>query len=191
MSYIMKHVWMGAMFLLTSLLSTAQLQITEPDKSPLDISYFPHGYPVLKFQNKNTAPTPKARIIYSRPQRNGRVIFGDVVKYGEVWRMGANESTEVEFYQDVTIAGKKVAKGRYTLYCIPQQKNWTFILNKGLDTWGAFSYKQELDVLRTEVPVSNIDITVEYFTVVFDNMGTITVLWDTVKVGLPVKYTVK
>lgn len=187
----MKHLLMGSLFVLTSFLAVAQLQVTEPDKSPLDISYFPHGYPVMKFQNKNAPASPKARIIYSRPQRNGRDIFGEVVKYGEVWRLGANESTEVEFFQDVTIGGKKVAKGRYTLYCIPQEKKWTFILNKGLDTWGAFSYRQDLDVLRTDVAVSTIDTNVEYFTIVFDNVGSITVLWDKVKVSLPVKYTVK
>lgn len=187
----MKHVLMGSLFLLISFCALAQLQITEPDKSPLDISYFPNGYPVMKFQNKNAPASPKARIIYSRPQRNGRVIFGDVVKYGEVWRLGANESTEVEFFQEVTIAGKKVPKGRYTLYCLPQEKKWTFILNKGLDTWGAFSYKQELDVLRTDVQVSSIDTAVEYFTIVFDNLGTITVLWDNVKAGLPVKFSGK
>jgi hypothetical protein len=187
----MKHLLMGSLFVLTSFFAAAQLQVTEPDKSPLDISYFPHGYPVMKFQNKNAPASPKARIIYSRPQRNGRDIFGEVVKYGEVWRLGANESTEVEFFQDVTIGGKKVAKGRYTLYCIPQEKKWTFIFNKGLDTWGAFSYRQDLDVLRTDVAVSTIDTNVEYFTIVFDNVGSITVLWDKVKVSLPVKYTGK
>jgi hypothetical protein len=191
MSNIMKRSIMMGLLLFLAAGVFGQLQITEPDKSPLDISYHPHAYPILKFQDRKAPATPKARVIYSRPQKNSRQIFGEVVKYGEVWRLGANESTELEFYQDVTIGGKKVTKGRYTLYCVPQEKKWTMILNKGLDTWGAFSYKKELDVLRTDVPVTNMDVPVEYFTIVFDNTGMLTVLWDNVKVGLPVKYSVK
>src|SRR5579875_1407557 len=90
-------------------------QLPGLDKSPMDMVYFPNNYPVLKIQGKATDPLI-ARIIYSRPQRNNRPIFGDLVKYGEVWRLGANEATEIEFFKDVNIGGKKVAKGRYTLY---------------------------------------------------------------------------
>lgn len=172
-------------------LCQAQLQITEPDKSPMDMSYHPHGYPIIKFQSKNAPATPKARIVYSRPQKNGRTIFGDVVKYGEVWRMGANETPEIEFYQEVTIAGKKIAKGRYSLYGIPQAGKWTLILNKQLDTWGSFSYNKEQDVVRADATATAIDNPVEFFTIVFDNAGVLTILWDTVKVVLPIKYAAK
>ncbi len=167
----------------------AQFQITEPDKSPMDMSYFPQGYPILKFQTKTAPDKPKARVIYSRPQKNGRIIFGDVVKYNEVWRLGANESTEIEFFKDVTIAKKKVLKGRYTLYCIPQSDKWTIILNKDVDSWGAFSYKKDLDVLRADVPVAGLDAIVEYMTIVFDNSGSLVMAWDKVKAVLPIVYS--
>ena len=72
------------------------------DKSPMDMCYFPANFPVLKIQDKITEPLA-ARVIYSRPQRNGRIIFGDLVEYGKVWRLGANEATEIEFYRDVKI----------------------------------------------------------------------------------------
>src|SRR5687768_9424771 len=88
------------------------------DQSPMDMSYYPAGYPVLKIQNKITEPLAM-RVIYSRPQLNGRRVFGELQKLGEIWRLGANEATEIEFFKDVTINNKKVKKGRYTLYCIP------------------------------------------------------------------------
>jgi len=109
------------------------------DKSPMDMSYYPVNYPVLKIQDKATEPVA-LRIVYSRPQRNGRPIFGGLVKYGEVWRLGANEATELELFKQVTIGGKKIAKGRYTLYAIPNESTWTIILNKDTDTWGSFKY---------------------------------------------------
>ena len=103
----------------------------------MDMSYYPTNYPVLKIQDKNTEPLT-ARVIYSRPKKEGRTIFGGLVEYGKVWRLGANEATEVEFYQKVNIGGKKIAKGRYTLYAIVNESSWTFIVNKETDTWGSF-----------------------------------------------------
>jgi hypothetical protein len=112
------------------------------DKSPMDMSYYPANYPVLKIQDKATEALA-ARVVYSRPQKAGRTIYGGLVKYGEIWRLGANEATEIEFFKPVKIDGKKVAKGRYTLYAIAYESSWTFILNKDTDTWGAFKYDQK------------------------------------------------
>src|SRR6478736_6794907 len=122
------------------------------DKSPMDASYYPANYPILKIQDKATEPL-LARVIYGRPQKNGRVIFGELVEYGKVWRLGANEATEIEFYKDVKIGNTKVKKGRYTLYCIPAADKWTIILNKDTDIWGAFKYDIKKDLLRLDIPV--------------------------------------
>ena len=92
---------------------------TNPDRSPMDMVYFPTDYPLLKMAGKTSAP-PLMRIIYSRPQKQGRPIFGGLVKYDVPWRLGANESTEIEFFSAATVAGKTVKAGRYVLYCIPQ-----------------------------------------------------------------------
>jgi len=78
------------------------------DKSPMDMSYYPANYPVLKIQDKITEPL-LARVIYSRPQKTNRPIFGGLVKYGELWRTGANEATEIEFYNKVKIWGMKIS----------------------------------------------------------------------------------
>ena len=77
---------------------------TPPDKSPMDMIYFPSDYPLLKMTGKTSTP-PLLRIIYSRPQKSNRKIFNDLVKYGSPWRLGANESTEIEFFSAATIQG--------------------------------------------------------------------------------------
>ena len=130
----------------------AQLKFPETDKSPLDECYFPNNYPLLKIQGKTAEPLV-ARIIYSRPQKNNRVVFGELIEYNKVWRLGANEATEIEFFQNVKINGTSVKKGRYTMYCIPTETNWTLIINKETDIWGAFVYDQKKDVVRVDVPV--------------------------------------
>jgi hypothetical protein len=105
--------------------------------------------------------------------------------------MGANESTEVEFYKEVTIGSKKLAKGRYTLYCLPQAGLWTIVVNSDLNSWGTFSYDKSKDLIRTDVAVTKMDAPVEYFTMVFDASGNLVVLWDVVKVVIPIKYSAK
>lgn len=158
------------------------------DKSPMDMAYFPDKYPVLKIQDKITG-LPVARVIYSRPQKAGRVIFGGLVKYGEVWRLGANEATEIEFFKHVKIDGKKVSKGRYTLYAIPGEKEWTIILNKDTDIWGAFKFDAKKNILQTVVPVQQTDAVVENLSMQFEKSTTgcnLNIAWDNVKVSLPV-----
>src|SRR5262245_43790384 len=142
-------------------------KLPEVDKSPMDVSYYPSNYPILKIQNKATEPLA-VRILYSRPQKQGRKIFGELVEYGKVWRLGANEATEIEFYKDVKIDGKKIVKGRYTLYAIVNENNWTMIFNKDTDIWGAFKYDPKKDVLRTDIPVQKVDDPVENMSMWFE-----------------------
>jgi len=168
--------------------SVQSAKVPALDKSPMDMSYFPADYPILKTQNKATTP-PIARVIYSRPQKDNRAIFGQLVEYGKVWRLGANEATEIEFFKDVTIGGKKVAKGRYTLYAIPTETKWTIILNKDTDTWGAFVYDDKKDVLRTDVPVQVLATPVEAFSMNFnktDKGMDLFIAWDNASVALPI-----
>ena len=150
--------------------------------------YYPNNYPVLKIQDKATEPAV-ARVIYSRPQKNGRLIFGDLVEYGKVWRLGANEATEIEFFRSVKIGDKKVEKGRYTLYAIPAEDNWTIILNKDNDTWGAFKYDEQKDVLRTVVPVQKLNEGVEALAMTFEKSDSgcnLIIAWDNIKASLPI-----
>lgn len=88
---------------------------------------------------------------YGSPSVKGRKIWGDLVPYGKVWRTGANDATTIEFDKDVTVEGKKLSKGKYALFTIPEANQWTIIFNKNPKQWGAYSYKQEEDVLRVDV----------------------------------------
>ena len=165
----------------------AQSPLPDVDKSPLDVSYYPVNFPLLKIQDKTSEPCI-ARVLYSRPKKEGRPIFGELVEFGKLWRMGANEATELEFYKPVTIAGKKIAKGRYTVYAIVNDKSWIIILNKETDIWGSFKYNQSKDVLRTEVPVQTLQTPVEYLAMTFEKGATgpqLVIAWDNIKVALP------
>jgi hypothetical protein len=174
-------------FIQTSLF--AQDKLPPLDKSPLDISYCPSGYPINKASGNSAEPLV-ARVIYSRPAVNSRKIFGGLIEYGNVWRVGANEATEIEFFKEILIGGKKIKKGRYTLYAIPAEKKWTIILNKETDTWGAFIYDAKKDVLRIDVPVENMADNVESFTIYFDKISNyhsnyvMNALWENAKVSV-------
>lgn len=167
---------------------TPTFKFSALDKSPMDMAYYPVNYPVIKIQDKASEPLV-ARVVYSRPQKDNRVIFGDLVEYNKVWRLGANEATEIEFYRDVKIKDKKLPKGRYTLYAIPTADKWTLIFNKDTDIWGAFKYDEKKDVLRVDVPVQKTLETIEAFSMQFDKTATginLVIGWDDVLVTLPV-----
>jgi len=184
----MKRYLLSTLLLLAMSAGTfAQPALPAIDKSPMDMSYYPVNYPLLKIQDKATEPCV-ARVVYSRPRKEGRPIFGQLVEYGKLWRMGANEATEIEFYKPVTIDGKKIAKGRYTLYAIVKEKSWTLIINKETDIWGSFKYNQAKDVLRVEAPVTTLAEPVESLAMSFEkvnNAVALVIAWDKVKVSLP------
>ena len=111
------------------------------------------------------------------------------MEYGKLWRLGANEATEIEFYKNVTINGKKVLKGRYTLYAIVNENNWIFIINRETDTWGSFKYDASKDVVRVEVPVRKLDEPVESLAMSFSKENgrvNLWVAWENVKAALPI-----
>jgi len=177
--------------IVTSILANAQQKPTDLDKSPMDMSYWPSNFPMLKLSGKASGE-PFARVIYGRPQKNGRTLFGDIVQYNTIWRLGANEATEIEFFVPVKIDGKLVPKGRYTLYSIPNETNWTLILNTDNFSWGNFSYNAKKDLLRVQVPVIKTMDTTEAFTLYFEetNLGAgLIVLWEQVKVMLPISFS--
>lgn len=172
--------------LLITSVAVAQQKPTDLDKSPLDVSYFPANFPILKMRGQ-AGDEPLARVIYSRPQKKGRDIFGGEVKYNEIWRLGANEATELELFKAAKVGGKKVPKGRYSLFCIPSENKWTIILNKDNYTWGSFTYKSEKDVARVDATVQKNNEDVEAFTIYFDN-NSLNMLWENLKVSLSISF---
>jgi len=159
------------------------------DVSPMDMSYYPADYPKLKMSKAVNAP-PLARITYSRPHLQGRHLFHDLLKYGEPWRLGANESTELQLYKDVAIQDKKVKAGRYVLYCIPQANTWTIVLNSNIDSWGLIPDSTK-DLFRFTIPVKHNNQHLEYFTMIFektDEGAEILMAWDDVEARLPINF---
>jgi hypothetical protein len=153
------------------------------DVSPMDMSYYPVEYPKLEM-NGSVHGSAVMRVIYSRPHKEGRVIFGGLQKYGSYWRLGANEGSEIEFFKPVTIQQKKVDAGRYIIYCIPYENKWTIVLNKNLFTWG-LKVDTTKDLVRFDIPVKKIP-TVEYFSMVFQPAGTgadLVMAWMILKQG--------
>jgi hypothetical protein len=162
--------------------------ISPLDQSPMDMAYFPNNYTILKSQDK-VKEAPLARVIFSRPQKNNRTVFGELIDYNTVWRLGANEATEIEFFREVKVGGKKVPKGRYTLYAIPQPGEWIIIINRDTDVWGAFKYDQKKDVARVTVPTIKNAQTVEIFSMDFVRSGNtvnLNIAWDDVSVNVPI-----
>lgn len=167
-----------------------KVNVPQLDKSPMDMAYYPANYPVLRIQDKANEPLV-ARVIYSRPQKEGRTVFGGLVEYGQVWRFGANEATEIELYRDVRINNKKLPKGRYTLYAIPTANEWTVIFNKDTDIWGSFKYDEKKDVLRVTVPVQKLITPVELFSIAFTKAGAgadMMIAWEEAMVTLPFRF---
>lgn len=168
----------------------AQDAWTPLDNSPMDLIYLPVDYPILKIR-KEAPASPVAKIMYSRPIKKSRKVFGDLLEYGIVWRLGANEATEVEFFKDVKIADTKIRKGRYSMFAIPYEDKWTIIFNKDTDVWGAFAYDESQDILRTDVLTQTLSSPVEAFTMKFEPGTTgalLIIAWENTKVSLPIVY---
>jgi Protein of unknown function (DUF2911) len=157
------------------------------DVSPMDMSYCPADYPHLKH---TAGELPQIRLIYSRPQKQGRTVFGNIVQYDTIWRLGANEGTEIEFFNPVTIQQQKIKPGRYTLYCIPRKNNWQVILNTGVNIWG-LNIDTVKDIAAFTVPVTSTTALSEYFTAIFESTATganLVFAWDSVVTRLPIAF---
>jgi len=100
---------------------------------------------------KATASGVDIEINYGAPSVKGRKIFGGLEPYGKVWRTGANEATTFSVSKDVTVNGETLAAGKYSLFTIPNDGEWTVIFNKNADQWGAYSYDDKQDALRIKV----------------------------------------
>lgn len=183
-------------FLLGFLLSVSfagisQVKFPAPDKSPMDVCYFPDNYPILKVQNK-AVEQPACRILYSRPMKNGRQVYGELVEFGKIWRLGANEATELDLYKDARVGDKKLKKGRYSMFAIPFMDKWTIIINKDTDVWGAFLYDATKDVARFDVKTEKLSEASEAFTMFFDkgnkNSTNLIIAWDNVRTSIPFSF---
>lgn len=141
-------------------------------------------------QDKNSRPSPPANtkmalaggkvvsIDYSQPSVKGRTIGKDLEPInGQVWRTGANEATVFEVNKDVKIEGKKLPAGKYGLFTISGDNEWTIIFSKNWNQWGAFNYKVSEDALRVKVKPSKAKAFSEKMTFTISDKGKVSLLW--------------
>src|ERR1700719_1290305 len=153
-------------------------------------------------QNKPSRPSPPAKaecklaggktvtIDYSSPRAKGRKIFGALVPYGQVWRAGANESTTFVVGTDVTIGGKAVPAGNYTIFTIPAEDKWTLVISKKIAEWGTAYPGPDNDLARIDMKVGKLSAPVENFIIAFDQTGagcTLKMEWETTEASVDIK----
>ena len=147
--------------------------------------------PVAKKSPMNSCsmltPDGYIRIVYSQPMLRGRTMLGDQVPYGKVWRVGANEATEIFTTAEMKVGDKTLQPGAYALFAIPEADSWTLIFSSDLGQWGAYNYKEESDVLRVSVPVVKSDNPYEAFTMFFEESNMV-MAWGTSVVKVPVSF---
>ncbi len=170
-------------FLLTSLLLSAGAvyaqDAVKPRPSPLS---------VVSSRYKDTY----IKLTYSQPHKNGRKVFGGLVPFGQVWRTGANEATELTVTRDIKINGQDLKAGSYSLFTIPGKESWTVILNAELGLWGSYNYNSRLDILRFDVPTLTVtEFVYEAFTILIDprnSKADLILAWDRTKVSIPLQF---
>jgi tetratricopeptide (TPR) repeat protein len=134
------------------------------------------------------------RVEYSRPSARGRVVFGDLVPYGKIWRVGANASTKIYVRDTITIEEQhKLTPGVYAIYAIPRKDEWTIIFSRDAWLWGNFGYAEVYDALRFNVKPQQLKEQVETFTIQFANIcmncAELQLLWDYTKVSVRLSTT--
>ncbi len=138
-------------------------------------------------QASGTIEGATVSIDYGAPSVKGRTIWGGLEKYGKVWRAGANENTTFSFEKDVKIGDKIVPAGKYGFFIIPNKnKEWVIILNSKNDSWGAYSYNKNEDILRLNIKpeiVSKNQEVLEY------KIGdrTIEFSWEKIRIIIPIE----
>jgi hypothetical protein len=164
----------SAALAITAFSFTAQAQLKTPAPSPLQTL-------------KQNFALSEISIEYSRPSAKGRVVFGDVVPFGKIWRTGANGSTKITFGEDVKVEGQNVAAGTYALYSIPNKDNWEFMLYKDLTLGGnTGEYKKENELIRFSVKTKSLTEKVETFEInvanITSNTAMIQLSWENTQV---------
>lgn len=177
----MKNSILSIAILIITLISSTELtaqKFKSLDKSPMDATAFPNSY---KISDKIV------KVIYSRPQLNGR----DLVKLAppeKVWRTGANEAAEITFYKDVIFGGKALKAGTYSLFTIPSSDgDWTVIINRARNIWGSYYYKQDQDVIRVSGKTSKVEENIEAFSIMFEKDMTLKMGWGNTVISVSIK----
>ncbi len=179
----MKKYLFAIVGIATCLYTGAQVSLPAPSSAQTIIQDFGMG---------------KIELTYSRPSIKGRKLFmdnSDLAPLGKLWRTGANAPTRLHFSDFVNMGGKDLDSGSYVLYTIPGKTEWEIILNKGINNWGTEGYKENEDVVRFKVPVSEATPSAETFTMQFANITPescdLYIRWGITLVKVPVTTKIK
>ena len=167
---------------------------------PVSASRLSAQTPQVNFPAASPACTLKQRIgltdievVYSRPGVKNRTVFGGIVPYGQVWRTGANQATTISFSTPVKLEGVEIPAGKYALFTIPGEKEWTVIISKNAAQWGSFQYNEKDDVTRFKVNPVTLAESIETFTIEFnhirDESAVLNLVWD--KTVVPIHLSVE
>jgi hypothetical protein len=159
------------------------------------------GLAVFSQTNKASRPSPPEKAVftlaagktisidYSSPRAKGRKIFGGLVPFAEVWRLGANEATALVTTADLVVGGRAVPAGSYTIFAIPDKDKWTLIISKKTGEWGTNYPGTAEDLARVEMKVSALPTTVENFTIALDKSAagaTLRIEWETTRASVEI-----
>lgn len=128
---------------------------------------------------------------YGRPSVRGRKIFGELVPYGKIWRLGANQATSITFYQPVKFGGLPVKKGDYAIFVTPEAHQWTVVLNYDSNAWGAYSYDPNENAIEFTIPVTQtkeLQESLEFsFEAISNDKVNLVIRWEYLKVEIPIE----
>lgn len=154
---------------------------------------FPAASPAAKVEQR--VGVTDVVVTYARPSARGRKVFGELVPNGQVWRTGANSASTISFSTAVKFGGSEVPAGKYSLYTIPDTKEWTVILNKVTDQWGSYSYDVKQDQLRVTAKPTTLADAVETFEIGFgdvrDTGATLNLTWEKTRVAVKLEVDLK
>lgn len=155
-------------FLAMSLSTFAQVNV--PQASP-------------KVEIEQVVGLTEIELEYARPGMKDRVVFGEMVPYGKVWRTGANENTTIQFSDDVSINGKPLPKGKYALYTVPNKDNWDVIFYQDTENWGVpQNWDDKKVVLKVRADISTVEKPIEYLNITVNplnnNRGELVIGWE-------------
>ncbi|MEM0994441.1 MAG: DUF2911 domain-containing protein [Bacteroidota bacterium] len=162
--------------------SEAAMEVAAPSGENYSTAILETDIPSPRKEMTGTIGDVNVTVNYGSPSVKGRTIWGDLEPYDEVWRTGANKATTIEFSKDVTVEGEALAAGKYALFTIPREGDWTVIFSKKSDQFGDYNYDEADDALRVDVSPTTLSESVEQMEFVIEG-NQVMFHWD--KMGVP------
>ena len=165
--------------------------------SPMDLVQYPGMSRLRNYVKKEELAEnePQVRVVYSRPQMKGRKIFGEMLKYGSMWRVGANQTTEVTFFNDVVIGDTEVKAGRYGLFAEINDGEWEFILHDAVQSWGHANFDEKSIIVKVKSKTEKTPKTLEALSMTFvkkdDENIHLVIGWEDTMARLPITMKTK